>query len=154
MSAPLSLFAFFAHFNQKSTPTIRLLLACGIIHIISSTHCNFLYYTQSVDSISRRQRTYIALLILFESFYRLTFLSLLFTSLGEGGIAGVLVAEFIIHFVIEFAMQRKEEAGYSKLVKHPFLKAWTSVFYFRFEDVMVQDTDEWNEDNRSVGNPR
>ena len=70
-------------------------------------------------------------------FYRLVFVSFLKEKIDESGISGYLTIQFVLFLLIEFIISKKEGAEKNVYIKTTLKKAWTSVFYFRFEDTMV-----------------
>lgn len=147
ISSPFAVLCFFGYFEL---PTHHgLLLACGFIHAANTIQSNLEFYTQNIVTITLKQRIYIYIFSFCEFFYRLVFLSYFKQLIGKGGISGYLTGMFFVNMFCEFIACKRENQEKAYWVGAILQKGWCGVFYFRLEDIMVQDVDEWNEDNRN-----
>ncbi|KAL4475986.1 hypothetical protein ABPG72_007872 [Tetrahymena utriculariae] len=152
ISSPYSLFCFFTFY--KGFTASGLTLACGIIHILNTAQTNLEYYTQNILTIKAKQKIYIYTFIACEFFYRLVFLSFFRMMILQSGIIGYLIGEFCVNFLLELIICKKEGQEKSFWIQSTLQKGWAGIFYFRLEDTMVQDSDEWNSETRNLDNYR
>lgn len=99
----LCMFAFF-HINTNSC---GLVLACALMHAINTCQSNLEYYTQNIMSITAKQKSYIFVFIYCEFFYRMVFLSYFYLMVGSTCIAGYMIGNFLVSFLIEYLLHRR-----------------------------------------------